>query len=137
MSLGTSRFRILIADDNDLIRRCMASLMQESGDIEIIGEASDGFDAVQLTRLLTPDAVIMDINMPRMDGLQASRAIHFEFPQTKVIGFSMFDDPLIKQEMLLAGAVTCFSKNDPWDKVVAGIHQIIAPDLPAKPLLAS
>lgn len=137
MPHGTNRYRILIADDNDLIRRCMASLIQESGGIEIIGEASDGFDAVQLTRQLAPDAVIMDINMPRMDGLEASRVLHFEFPRTKVIGFSMFDDPLIKEEMLLAGAVACFSKDDPWADVIAGIHQVLTPDPPAKSLLAS
>jgi DNA-binding NarL/FixJ family response regulator len=67
------RFSVLIADDNDLLRKCFASLIRESGDIDVIGEASDGSAAVEIARQLLPDAVIMDVNMPCMDGIAASR----------------------------------------------------------------
>jgi DNA-binding NarL/FixJ family response regulator len=128
-----NRFRILIVDDNDLIRRFLAQLIQESGDIEIVGEASDGCAAVEMTKQLIHDAVLMDINMPYMDGIEASRAIHSEFPTIQVIGLSMLDKSEIGREMLEAGAVTCFCKNDPWDEIIAGIHQILASRLLSGP----
>jgi DNA-binding NarL/FixJ family response regulator len=120
-----NKFRILIADDNDLIRRFVAQLIQESGDIEIIGEASDGCATVEMAKQLMPDAVLMDINMPKMNGIEASRAIHSEFPKVQVIGLSMLDKSEIGREMSEAGAVACFCKNDPWDEIIAGIHQVL------------
>jgi DNA-binding NarL/FixJ family response regulator len=130
-----NRFRVLIADDNDTVRRCFASLICESGDIEVIGEASNGSIAVKMAKQLLPDAVIMDVNMPYMDGIEASRAIHAEFPRIQVIGLSMFDKSDMGEKMLKAGAVAYFSKTDPLDKIIAGIHEVLAteasPGLPA------
>lgn len=121
-----NRYRILVVDDNDLVCTFLVRLFEESDDIEVIGEASDGRMAIEITRQLTPDAVIMDVDMPRMDGIEASRAIHFEFPSIRVIGLSILDTWEIGEEMSKAGAVTCFSKNDPWDQIIAGIHQVLA-----------
>lgn len=122
---GMNRFRILIADDNDLIRRCIADLIRESEDMSIVGEASDGSVIVDMAKQLLPDAVIMDVNMPRMDGLEASRAISSECPQVRVIGLSMYDKSEMGERMLNAGAVAYFSKTDPWDELIAGIHKIL------------
>jgi DNA-binding NarL/FixJ family response regulator len=124
-------FRILIADDNDLLRKFLVQLIQESGGIEIVGEASDGCAAVEMTKLLIPDAVLMDINMPHMNGFQASRAIHAEFPAIRVIGLSMLDKSEFGKEMSEAGAFACFCKSDPWDEIIAGIHQALVSESPA------
>lgn len=123
-----TRFRIVIADDNDLIRTLLGRLIEDSGDIKVVGEASDGYSAVEVTRRLVPDAVIMDVNMPKMDGLQASRVIHSEFPNIQVIGLSMFDKSDIGDKMMQAGAVTYFSKSDPLEEVISGIHHVLTPE---------
>ncbi len=122
-----NRFRILIADDNDPLRSLIVRLLKEStNDLEVVGEASDGYAAIEMTRQLMPDAVIMDIQMPHMDGLEASRAIHAEFPNISVIGLSMFDRSELGDEMLKAGAVSYFSKDMPWDEILAGIRNTLA-----------
>ncbi len=120
-----NRFRILIADDNELVRTCMARLIQDSGDMEIVGQANNGYATVEMTKRLVPDAVILDINMPKMDGIEASRAIHSECPKIQVIGYSIFDKLEAGERMLRAGAVGYFSKTDPWDEVLFGIRQLL------------
>ena len=103
----------------------MARLIQDSGDIEVVGHANDGHSTVEMTKRLVPDAVILDINMPHMDGIEASRAIHSEFPKIQVIGYSIFNKLEVGERMLKAGAVGYFSKADPWDEVFLGIRKIL------------
>ena len=122
------KFRILIADDNDLIRAFLVRLIHESDVFEVVGEATNGYAAVEMTKRLSPDAVIMDVSMPQMDGIEASRAIHSEFPKINVIGYSMLDKSEAGMRMLEAGAVGYFSKTDPWDEVIAEIHRVLAPE---------
>jgi len=120
------RSRILVADDNDTVRSFLIRLIQESDDMEIIGEASDGSAAVEMTKQLMPNMIIMDVNMPVMDGIEATHAIHSEFPEIAVIGFSIFDESDTGQAMLDAGAVSCFSKNVPCDSFLSGIREVLA-----------
>jgi DNA-binding NarL/FixJ family response regulator len=121
------RIRVLLADDDDLTRVLLSSLFRESApDIEIVGEAVDGRSAVELTRELLPDAVIMDVQMPQMNGVEASRAIHSEFPNVQVIGLSIFDESEAGKEMIEAGALAYLCKNQPWDKTVSAIHAFLS-----------
>lgn len=122
-----NRFRILIADDNDFVRQAIVDLISQSMDMEVVGEATNGRSAVDMAKELIPDAVIMDINMPFMDGIEASRSIHSEFPQIIVIGLSMFEKSEMRERMLKAGAAAYFSKTDPWQELIDGIHQVLEP----------
>jgi DNA-binding NarL/FixJ family response regulator len=126
VSVGIRKFRILVADDNNLVRAYLVRLIHESDDLKVVGEATNGYAAVEMTKRLSPDAVIMDVNMPQMDGIEASRAIHSQFPEINVIGYSMSEESDAGTRMLEAGAAGYFLKTDPWDEVIAGIRQVLA-----------
>jgi DNA-binding NarL/FixJ family response regulator len=94
-------------------------------DIEVVAEASDGQAAVDLVRSLQPDVVTMDVSMPGMDGVEATRLIHAEFPQVSVIGLSMFEESERAQAMRDAGAVTYLTKSGPPTALVSAIRACV------------
>jgi DNA-binding NarL/FixJ family response regulator len=87
---SAKRKRILLVDDHLVMRQGLAGLLSMDPDFDIVGEASDGESALKLVRELRPDVVLMDIGMPKMDGIQATRIIHKELPEICIIGLSMF-----------------------------------------------
>src|SRR5919106_4042454 len=89
----TNLRRILIADDHELVRDGFKRLLGYEEGLEVVGEASNGREAVELCRGLDPDLVLMDVRMPEMDGLEATRAIKAQFPKTLVLILTSFDDP--------------------------------------------
>ncbi len=123
---ATRKFRIVIADDDDMTRVLLTNLFGNSEDVEIVGEAPDGKVALELARKLLPDAVIMDVGMPYMNGIDASRQIHIEHPEIRVIALSMFEEEEMAREMKEAGAIGYFCKNEPWDETVEEIHQVLS-----------
>jgi DNA-binding NarL/FixJ family response regulator len=106
------RIRILIADDHLLIRKGLNCMLSIEPDLEIVGEARDGVEAVELAAKLQPDIILMDINMPRMDGIAATRLIHQAFPEAKILGLSMHLKNDMSEAMLAAGAEAYISKAD-------------------------
>jgi len=87
-----------------------------------VGEASDGESAVELARVLNPDVIFMDVYMPGMGGVQATRAIHSELPQVRVIGLSMLEEREMALLMHEAGAVGYVTKNGPADALISAIR---------------
>jgi DNA-binding NarL/FixJ family response regulator len=94
--------------------------------MEIVGQASDGESAVNLVRKIRPDVVIMDINMPGMNGIQATRIIHSELPEVRIIGLSMFQEGEQAQAMREAGAIEYVTKSGPAEAVIAAIRSCYA-----------
>lgn len=118
--------RILIADDSKVIRyRVIQQIGLETG-LEVVGEAVNGKDAVTLARALRPDIVIMDVNMPIMDGIEATCLIMEEWPDTMVVGFSAADEQNIKAKMLKAGAIDHLDKCEPVSTLVPTLHRLWA-----------
>ncbi len=117
------RIRILLVDDTGLIRQSLAELINIEPDMEIVGEASDGMEALELTKRLLPEVVIMDVKMPRMNGIEATRAIHSEFPCVHVIGFSVFEAAMYHEVMRQAGAATTISKSEPSEALFSAIRE--------------
>jgi DNA-binding NarL/FixJ family response regulator len=124
---GSKRIRVLLCDDDTNIRRALAGMLATEGDMEVVGEAANGLEALGLSRTLHPDAVVMDLSMPVMGGIEATRRIVGEFPGIWVIGLSMFDDPYHAAEMREAGARAFLSKTGPPEDLVAAIRNRAAP----------
>ncbi len=96
--------RVLIADDHPLYRDALKQIISRQSNLRVVGEAADGQEALELCRRLRPDLVLMDVRMPQMDGLAATRAIKEEFPHTIVLILSSFEDPNYLLEAIRSGA---------------------------------
>jgi DNA-binding NarL/FixJ family response regulator len=116
--------RVLIADDQDFIRRGVRAVLSEEKDIKVCAEAIDGRDALVKALELKPDVVIMDIIMPRMDGIEAIRLIHKALPQAKILSLSQYDIPEMVSEVQQAGAAAFVSKLLVWDKLVPSLRRV-------------
>mgnify|MGYP001169657324 CR=1 FL=1 len=118
----TSIARVLLVDDHTLLRQGLRSALEEYQDIEVVGEAKDGEQAVAFSASLQPDIVIMDINMPVVDGIEATRQLKRELPQISVIGLSVDNNQQVQHMMLSAGAVAFLTK----DTAIEQIHETVA-----------
>jgi DNA-binding NarL/FixJ family response regulator len=113
----------LVVDDNAIMRHALTTLLSQEPDMEITGEASDGEASVCLVRELYPDVVLMDVSMPRMNGIEATRIIHSELPEVCVIGLSIFQEREMGQAMREAGATDYMAKGDPAEILIAAIRR--------------
>jgi DNA-binding NarL/FixJ family response regulator len=112
--------KVIFADDNRLIRELLVNHLLGLDDIEVIAQAENGKDAIEFTGRYTPDVVIMDIDMPVMDGVKATAAIHEDFPEVRIIALTMHTKAQVVKRMLEAGASGYLSKNcDPADLISA------------------
>lgn len=119
------RKRILIADDHDVLRRGIRTMLEGDPDLEICGEAVDGREALEKTLAQAPDLVILDINMPVMNGLDVLRQIVRYRPQTKVLAFSVHDSKQIVEEILAAGAHSYLSKATAGQHLVQEVKTLL------------
>jgi DNA-binding NarL/FixJ family response regulator len=118
--------RILLVDDHQVLREGLRSLLEKQPDMEVVGEASDGRMALQLVRGMKPDIVIMDVNMPGMDGIDATRLITRDYPGTKVLALSMFLRKAFVSEMFKCGASGYILKENTSAEIVEAVRTILA-----------
>lgn len=102
--MSRNAIRILLADDHSMVRQGFRRILEAQADFQIVGEASDGREAMALTEQLRPDIVVMDVAMPGMNGIEATRRIVESSPRTKVLALSMHRDSVYVREILRAGA---------------------------------
>lgn len=119
------KIRILLADDHSVVRQGIANLLKDEPDFEVVGEAANGRDAVNLTTKWLPDVVLMDMSMPILNGIEATRAIHKDHPEIRVIGLSMFEEADKAQEMRDAGAVNYLTKSGPAEELIDAIRKAV------------
>jgi LuxR family transcriptional regulator, maltose regulon positive regulatory protein len=122
--------RVLIVDDHAVVRQALAMMLDQEADIEVVGEAGNGQEAVAQARELLPDVVLMDINMPGMNGIDATRIIRAEHPTVRVVGLSMHEHAEQAQPMLAAGAAGYVCKTEAPEVLLAAIRACYR-DLPS------
>lgn len=114
--------KILLVDDQPLFREGLRTLLSVHHDLEVVGEAANGEAALRLARSLLPTVVLMDLQMPVLDGVAATRRLHEELPNVRVIVLTTFDDDELVFDGLRAGAVGYLLKDAPSDKLAEAIH---------------
>lgn len=128
--------RILIADDDDLFRRVVRSVLEDEGDIEVVAEASDGEEAIALTTEHAPQVVLMDIRMPRLGGIEAARVLNELHPSTKVLMITSSDDDEDLFEAIKAGASGYLLKLVEGTEIVAAVRHVLAGEAALSPAMA-
>lgn len=128
---GTRLFepmRVLVVDDNQTIRCAIRQLLQTQVDIEVIGEASDGTDAIRKTQTFRPDVILMDAAMPTMNGFDAVRQIKKESPATQVLMVSQFDSDAFTREALAVGASGYILKSNASRQLIPALREMWGAD---------
>ncbi len=126
--------RVMVVDDHSVVRRGLVAYLEEEPDLELVGEAADGEEAVQMCEHLRPDVILMDLVMPELGGADATRSIIKRWPQVQVIALTSFQDKELVQEALQAGAISYLLKNVSGNDLVEAIraayagHATLAPE---------
>jgi NarL family two-component system response regulator LiaR len=114
--------RVMIVDDHDMVRRGLAAFLKIKADLELVGEAGDGKEALRVCEKVCPDVILMDLVMPEMDGTSATRAIRERWPQVQIIALTSFQEKALVQEALQAGAISYLLKNVSVDELAQAIR---------------
>jgi DNA-binding NarL/FixJ family response regulator len=121
-STSPKSVRVLVVDDHKIVREGLVSLLSEQKGIDVVGQAGNGREAVDLAMRLHPEVVIMDVSMPVMNGDEATRQILKVMPDTRVIALSMFEESETMQRMFQAGAESYVLKTAPSENLFAAIY---------------
>jgi DNA-binding NarL/FixJ family response regulator len=119
-----TRTRLLLVDDQSLFREGLAFLLGQQPDMEIVGEANDGQEAIDLTAEVLSDVILMDICMPKLNGIEATKAIHAQFPWIKILVLTTFDQDNYIWQVLQAGALGYLLKNTPTQQMADSIRAV-------------
>jgi len=134
--MRTPKIRVLVVDDHTIVRDGICALLALAGDIEVIGEAGNGSDALRMVKELEPDVVLMDIAMPIMGGLEATRRIRKEFTRTRVLVLTQYDDKEYVFPVIEAGASGFISKAAASAELATGIRSVYSGDSYLSPSIA-
>ena len=131
------RIKVLIADDHRVVREGLMAILKTKENIEVVGEAQDGQEAIEKARTLEPDVILMDVSMPRMGGVEATRQIKREFPHIGIIALTMYDEQQYIFDLVRAGATGYLLKDTESSQIVEAIRAIYRGESLIHPSVAS
>jgi len=118
--------RVMLVDDHNVVRSGLATFLRAYEDLELVGEAKNGLEAVKLCREKKPDVILMDLMMPEMDGIAATRAILADYPEIEIIAMTSFEEEELVQGVLAAGAISYLLKNVTSDELAKAIRDAVS-----------
>jgi len=118
--------QVLLVDDHNVVRSGLATFLRAYEDLELVGEARNGLEALHLCRAKQPDVILMDLMMPEMDGIAATRAILADYPEIKIIAMTSFEEEELVQGVLSAGAMSYLLKNVTADELARAIRDAVS-----------
>jgi two-component system, NarL family, response regulator LiaR len=121
-----SKIRVILVDDHNVVRSGLATFLKAYEDLDLVGEAKNGLEAVNLCQSAMPDVILMDLMMPVMDGIAATRAIIAAHPEAKIIAMTSFDEANLVHDVLAAGAIGYLLKNITADELVRAIRDAVS-----------
>jgi len=122
----SSAIQVLLVDDHNVVRSGLATFLRAYEDLELVGEAKNGVEAIQLSQRVKPDVILMDLKMPEMDGVAATRAILVSCPDIKIIAMTSFDEADLVHDVLAAGAIGYLLKNITADELAKAIRDAVS-----------
>jgi two-component system, NarL family, response regulator DegU len=129
--------RLAIVDDHELTRQSLHNMLFDETDIEVVGEAANGRQALLLCSRLRPDLILMDVRMPEMDGLAATKEVKERYPKTSVMMLTMHENPDYLLEALKAGAAGYVLKDAPQEEIIEAVRRVRNGESPLDPELAA
>jgi two-component system response regulator NreC len=118
------QLRILVVDDQPYIRRAVRSLLESQNNWVVCGEAADGIEAIAKTEELNPDVIVMDMSIPKLNGLDAARAIHQDFPESRVVILTLHDSPELARLVQSSGAYGLVLKSDSNRFLISAVEHL-------------
>jgi two-component system, NarL family, response regulator LiaR len=129
--------KVLLAEDHKIVREGTRQLLEQAPDMQIVGEAADGLEAVRLAGELHPDVVVMDVRMPRLNGIEATRTISTRFPETRILILSAYDDDSYVFPLLEAGASGYLLKTASGAELAEAIREVAAGETALSPRIST
>ncbi|MEP6888913.1 MAG: response regulator transcription factor [Nitrospirales bacterium] len=131
------RIKVLIVDDHRVVREGLSAILQSKESIQVLGEAQDGQEAVEKARSLLPDVILMDVSMPKMTGVEATRIIKREFPHIGIIALTMYEEQQYIFDLVRGGATGYLLKDSDSDQIVKAIQAVYRGESLIHPAVAS
>jgi DNA-binding NarL/FixJ family response regulator len=131
------RIKVLIVDDHRVVREGLSAILKSKENIQVLGEAQDGQEAVEKARSLLPDVILMDVSMPKMTGVEATRIIKREFPHIGIIALTMYAEQQYIFDLVRGGATGYLLKDSDSDQIVKAIQSVYRGDSLIHPAVAS
>jgi NarL family two-component system response regulator LiaR len=118
--------QVMLVDDHNVVRSGLATFLRAYDDLELVGEAKNGLEALNLCQKIKPDVILMDLMMPEMDGIAATQAILIDYPEIKIIAMTSFEEEDLVQGVLAAGAISYLLKNVSSDELAKAIRYAVS-----------